>query len=59
MSEAEYEEQKKKVTPSLKNKLYVFWINSKNFECKAIGPESMSFCNHRYKYHNFNNIKDK
>ena len=59
MSESEYESYKKKVAPLRKNKLYIFWINSSNFECKAIGPESMCFCNHRFKYHNFDNIKDK
>ena len=59
MSESEYEAYKKKVAPLRKNKLYIFWINSSNFECKAIGPESMCFCNHRFKYHNFDNVKDK
>ena len=59
MSEEEYEAYKKKVAPARKNKLYVFWINSTGFECKAIGPESMCFCNHRYKYHNFDSVNDK
>jgi hypothetical protein len=59
MSEAEFEEYKKKVSEKRKNRLYTFWINSKNFECKSIGPESMCFCNHRYKYHDFDSVIDK
>lgn len=59
MSEAEFEAYKKKVAEARKNHLYVYWINQKGFECKAIGPESMCFCGHRYKNHNFDNVKTK
>ena len=59
MSEKEYENYKKNISEKRKNRLYVFWINSDGFECKAIGPESMCFCNHRYKYHDFDNAKNK
>lgn len=59
MSEAEFEAYKKKVAEARKNHLYVYWVNEKGFECKAIGPESMCFCGHRYKNHNFDNVKTK
>jgi hypothetical protein len=59
MSDQEFEAYKKKVAEARKNHLYVFWVNPKGFECKAIGPESMCFCGHRYKSHNFDNIKTK
>lgn len=59
MSEKEFEAYKKKVAEARKNHLYVYWVNPKNFDCKAIGPESMCFCGHRYKYHNFDNVKTK
>jgi hypothetical protein len=59
MSEKEFDAYKKKVAEARKNHLYVYWINAKGFECKAIGPESMCFCGHRYKSHNFDNVKNK
>ena len=59
MSESEYEQYKKNVSEKRKNRLYTFWLNSTNFECKSIGPESMCFCNHRYKYHDFDSVYDK
>jgi hypothetical protein len=59
MSEKEFEEYKKKVADKRKNRLYVFWVNSTGFECKTVGPETMCFCNHRYKYHDFDSVKDK
>jgi hypothetical protein len=59
MSDKEFEEYKKKVSEARKNHLYVYWVNGKGYECKAIGPESMCFCGHRYKSHNFDNVKTK
>ena len=59
MSEQEFEEYKKKVADKRKNRLYVYWVNSTGFECKAVGPETMCFCNHRYKYHYFDSVKEK
>lgn len=59
MSEEEFENYKKNVAEKRKNHLYVYWVNADGFECKAIGPESMCFCNHRYKYHDFDSVKDK
>ena len=59
MSEKEYENYKKKLKNKKKEHLYVYWINSTGFECKVIGPESMCFCNHRYKYHDYNNTINK
>ena len=59
MSEKEFEEYKKNVAQKRKNHLYVYWVNADGFECKAIGPESMCFCNHRYKAHDFDSITDK
>jgi hypothetical protein len=59
MSEEEFEQYKKKVSEARKNHLYVYWTNIKNYDCKAIGPESMCFCGHRYKNHNFDNVKTK
>ncbi|MCQ2817384.1 MAG: FAM221A/B family protein [archaeon] len=52
MKPEEYEEYKKKVANTRgKNKLYIFWVNSQGFECKAVGPYSMCFCNHRLNMH--------
>jgi hypothetical protein len=59
LSEEEYEAYKAKVADARKNHLYVFWVNSDGFECKAIGPESMCFCNHRFRNHDFDSVKDK
>jgi len=59
MSEKEFEEYKDKVREARKNHLYVNWQNIKGNDCKAIGPESMCFCGHRYKAHNFDNVKTK
>lgn len=58
-SEKEFEEYKKKVSNARKNHLYVYWTNGKGVDCKAIGPESMCFCGHRFKMHNFDNVKTK
>lgn len=59
MSDKEFEAYKKKVAEARKNHLYVYWVNIKGYDCKAIGPESMCFCGHRYKSHNFDNVKSK
>lgn len=59
MTEKEFEEYKKKVAYARANHLYVFWSNTKGYECKSIGPSSMCFCKHRYRSHNFDNIKNK
>ena len=59
MSEKEFEAYKDKVREARKNHLYVNWTNLKGQDCKAIGPESMCFCGHRYKMHNFDNVKTK
>lgn len=59
MSEKEFEAYKKKVAEARRNHLYVYWVNSKGLDCKAIGPESMCFCGHRFKMHNFDNVKTK
>lgn len=58
-SEKEFEEYKKKVAAARKNHLYVYWTNGKGVDCKAIGPESMCFCGHRFKMHNFDNVTTK
>ena len=55
MSEKENENYKK---INKREYYYVYWINSGGFECKTIGPESMCFCNHRYKYHDYNNVNN-
>lgn len=48
----EYEEYKKKVLPQrMKNRLYVSWTAPNGMDCKMVGPETMCFCNHRYKQH--------
>ena len=59
MSEEEFEAYKEKVKHARKNHLYTSWANSKGHECKLIGPDSMCFCNHRYKDHAFDNIENK
>lgn len=59
MSEKEYEEFKDKVRESRKNKLYVSWRNIEGKDCKMIGQASTCFCGHRYKSHNFDNVKTR
>lgn len=59
MTDAEFEAYKKKVAGARANHLYVFFVNSKGLECKAIGPSSMCFCKHRYRNHNFDNVESK
>ena len=59
MTEQEFEAYKKKVASTRANHLYVYYTNAKGEECKAIGPSSLCFCKHRYRNHNFDNIKSK
>lgn len=59
MTEAEFEAYKKKVAYARANHFYVYYVNAKGNECKAIGPSSLCFCKHRYRNHNFDNIKTK
>lgn len=48
----EYENYKKTVLPMrMKNRLYVSWTNTQGIDCKLIGPETLCFCQHRYKQH--------
>lgn len=48
----EYEKYKKRVLPMrLKNRLYVSWQNKSGLDCKLVGPETLCFCQHRYKQH--------
>lgn len=48
----EYEEYKKKVLPlRIANRLFVSWTAPNGMDCKLVGPETMCFCNHRYKQH--------
>ena len=37
------------------NKFFVNWRNTKGNDCKAIGPATKCFCDHRYKEHDFYN----
>ena len=59
MTDAEFEAYKKKVAGARANHLYVYYINKRGEECKAIGPSSMCFCKHRYRNHNFDNVTNK
>ncbi len=56
MSEAEFEEYKKKVRGARANRLYVSWRNTKGIDCKMIGPSSTCFCGHRYRDHTLDNV---
>jgi len=48
----QYEEYKKEVLPQrMKNRLFTSWTNSGGMDCKLIGPETLCFCQHRYKQH--------
>ncbi|XP_014771105.1 protein FAM221A [Octopus bimaculoides] len=48
----EYEKYKQNVLPlRLKNRLFTCWVNPNNMDCKLVGPETMCFCQHRYKQH--------
>ncbi len=35
----------------LNNRLFVSWTNSNRMDCILIGPETMCFCQHRYRQH--------
>ena len=59
MTDAEFEAYKKKVAAARANHLYVYYVNNKGEECKAIGPSSICFCKHRYRNHNFDNVTNK
>ena len=59
MNEQEFEEFKQNIREARKNRLYVVWRNSQGQDCRTIGPSSQCFCGHRYKEHNFDNIKDR
>ncbi|PIK49585.1 hypothetical protein BSL78_13521 [Apostichopus japonicus] len=48
----EYENYKKKVLPArLRNRLFVSWTSPNGMDCKLVGPETLCFCQHRYKQH--------
>jgi len=38
---------------NVQNWFYVNWWNDKGKDCKAIGPATKCFCDHRYKEHNY------
>ena len=59
MTDAEFEAYKKKVAGVRANHLYVYYVNNRGDECKAIGPSSMCFCKHRFRNHNFDNVTNK
>ena len=60
MSEAEFEAYKAQVREARANRLYVNWRNlNSGQDCRVIGPASQCFCGHRYKEHNFDNVKSK
>lgn len=43
---------KKNVIPMrMKNRLYTSWVSPTGMDCKLIGPETLCFCQHRYKQH--------
>jgi hypothetical protein len=41
---------------SKKEQFYIYWVNSKNKDCKLIGPSTKCFCDHRLKEHNYLDI---
>ncbi|XP_072029624.1 protein FAM221A-like [Amphiura filiformis] len=48
----EYENYKRTVVPvRMKNRLFVSWTSPNGWDCKLIGPETLCFCQHRYKQH--------
>jgi len=53
MAEADYEALRQKAAdPS--RRLWVHWVQEDSgLECKAIGPSSLCFCEHRYREHNW------
>ena len=44
---------------NFKQRPYTFWRNSAGKDCKAVGPATKCFCDHRYKEHDFVNPKNK
>lgn len=59
MSEKEFAAYKVSIREARENRLYVAWRNAEGVDCKAVGPSSSCFCGHRYKHHNFDNVKTR
>lgn len=48
----QYEAYKKRVLPMrMKNRIFTSWVNPEGMDCKLVGPETLCFCNHRYRQH--------
>ncbi|XP_064614203.1 protein FAM221A-like isoform X2 [Liolophura sinensis] len=48
----QYEAYKKRVLPMrLENRLYVAWVSPTLMDCKLMGPETVCFCQHRFREH--------
>lgn len=59
LSEPEFEAIKQKALNPAR-RLYVNWRNMENgIDCKAIGPQSMCFCTHRYNEHDWSAFESR
>lgn len=48
----QYEDYKKRVLPMrMQNRVFVSFTNSTGMDCKMIGPETLCFCQHRFRQH--------
>jgi len=52
LPEPVYEELRKRAADGSK-RLYVYWRHTSGLDCRAIGPQSMCFCGHRYNEHDW------
>lgn len=52
LSGAVFEEIKRRACDG-RRRLYVNWRNQNGMDCRAIGPQSMCFCGHRYNEHDW------
>lgn len=59
MPEAQYEEIRRRAA-NPKRRLYVNWRNKETgLDCRAIGPQSMCLCQHRYNEHDWDAFETK
>jgi len=58
LPEAVYEELRRKAANPAR-RLYVNWRNASGLDCKAIGPQSMCLCQHRYNEHDWDSFEQR
>ena len=59
LTDHEYEEFKRNAGQQRAKRLFVYWTNLNGIECKAVGPDSRCFCNHKYRDHHTESLSGK